>query len=119
MGKLKKMLTTLPLLCVLTACSGSPQDVIGTYTSSNNGSVQITSFDGDEGDFLAQNVTLSRLNNGYAYTTVSNETEVFAVARVVGNNYTIRFSIDGVAYIGNFDLKSMSLTVEGITYVII
>ena len=122
MMKLKFVLSAfavLSLSCVLTACNGSPQDVIGTYSSLNNGSVQITAFDGDEGDFLAQNITLPRLNNGNTYTTPSNETEVFTVARVVGDNYRIRFSIDGVAYIGDFDLQFMSITVEGTTYAIV
>lgn len=114
----KKILISLLLATSLMSCDNT-QSILGNYTSLNNGSVEITAFDGDEGEFLANNLILARLNNGQPYTTPSNETEIFAVARVVNNNYTIRFSVDGVAYIGNFDLNAMSITVEGTTYAII
>ncbi len=119
MKKAKKFIIALLMIPLISGCSGSPEDVLGTYTSLNNGSIEIIAFDGDEGDFLAKDVILPRLNNGLPYTTLNNESEVFAVARVVGDNYTIRFSIDGIAYIGNFDSKAMSITVEGTTYAII
>lgn len=119
MKKIKKFIMALFMFPLISSCSDSPQDILGTYSSLSNGSIEIIAFDGDEGEFLAKNVILPRLNNSLPYTTLNNESEIFAVARVVGDNYTIRFSIDGVAYIGIFDSKAMNITVEGTIYEII
>lgn len=104
----------------LSSCNPAVADqVIGTYSSPNNGSIEITAFDGDEGEFKAYGVTLPRLNDVYSYTTPSNSIEIFAIARSYSNNdQLIRFSIDGVAYIAKFSFNNMTIEVEGTTYAI-
>ena len=85
------MVTGLLLVFGLSSCSGTEQ-VLGTYSSPNNGSIGITAFDGDEGEFKAYDITLPRLNDGYSYTTPSNSIEIFAIARSYSNNdQLIRF----------------------------
>ncbi len=110
----------LLLLLSLTSCNADvAQQVIGTYSSPNNGSIEITAFDGDEGEFKAYGIILPRLNDGYSYTTPSNSIEIFAIARSYANNdHLIRFSIDGVAYIATFRFNNMTIEVEGTTYAI-
>lgn len=99
----------------LGACS-SNEDVLGIYHSQSNGSVEITSFDGREGEFIADSIILARLNNGNSYSTLTGSIEIFTVTRSVGSNHTIRFAIGGVAYVGVFNSSSMSITVEGVVY---
>lgn len=118
MKKIRTLIAGLLLCFNLTNCSGTEQ-VIGTYTSPNNGCVEITVFNGDEGEFRAHEIRLPRLNNGYSYTTPSNSIEIFAIARSYSNNnQLIRFSIDGVAYIAAFSYNNMTIEVEGTTYAI-
>ncbi len=118
MGKFRNLIASLLLFFGLSSCSGTEQ-VIGTYSSPNNGSIEITDFDGDEGEFKALGVTLPRLNDGYSYTTPTDSIEIFAIARSYTNNdQLIRFSIDGVAYIATFSFNNMTIEVEGTTYAI-
>ena len=118
MKKIRTLIAGLLLVFGLTSRSGTEQ-VLGTYSSPNNGSIEITAFDGDEGEFKAYAIRLPRLNSGYSYTTPSNSTEIFAIARSYSNNdQLIRFSIDGVAYIATFSYNNMTIEVEGTTYAI-
>ncbi|MDL2292971.1 hypothetical protein LJC17_05235 [Acholeplasma sp. OttesenSCG-928-E16] len=105
-------------ITVIAGCS-SPNDALGVYNSSNNGSIEITYFDGEEGDFTASNLVLPRLHNGQSYYTANGDYEIFAVTNKNGNTYNIRFSVSGVAYIGVFNSSNMSITVEGITYTMV
>lgn len=120
MKKSRAFSACLLLLLGLTSCNADvAQQVIGTYSSPNNGSIEITAFDGDEGEFKAYGIILPRLNDGYSYTTPSNSIEIFAIARSYANNdHLIRFSIDGVAYIATFRFNNMTIEVEGTTYAI-
>ncbi len=117
----KYFIVTVLVLCIIsstfifTACD-SYEDVLGTYSSPNNGTIQITDFDYPDGEFIATNIVLPRLNNGEPYTTASGDVELFTVYRQVGNVYRFRVSIDGVAYIGEFDSSTYILTVENITF---
>lgn len=111
--------TAIGCVCLSSCNANVAEQVIGRYNSPNNGSIEITSFDGDEGEFLAYNVRLPRLNDGQYYTTPTGEYEVFMVARSYDNNdQLIRFSIDGTAYIAMFCYEDMTIEVEGTTYVI-
>lgn len=109
------VLTLFLFIFVLVGC-GSHSDVLGTYSSNNNGSIEITAYNGREGEFTTSQVNLPRLNNGDSYTTPTGTIEIFTVTRSSGSNHTIRFSVDGVAYIGVFNSSTMSITVEGVTY---
>jgi hypothetical protein len=118
MRKFKALIAGLLLFFGLSSCSGTEQ-VIGTHSSPNNGSVEITAFDGDEGEFKAYGITLARLNDEYSYTTPSNSIEIFAIARSYSNDdQLIMFSIDGVAYIATFSFNDMTIKVEGTIYAI-
>lgn len=94
----------------------STDDILGTYSSSNNGTIEITYFDGTDGEFVASGLVLSRLNNGNSYTTQSGDVELFTIYRKTGDVYSFRTSIDGVAFIGTFNSDTYILTVEGINY---
>lgn len=120
MDKIQALVTGLLMVFGLSGCSAEEaKQVIGTYASPTNGSIEITAFDGDEGEFKAYGITLPRLNDGYEYTTPSNSIEIFAVARSYSNNdQLIRFSVDGVAYIATFSFNNMTIEVEGTKYAI-
>lgn len=120
MKKVRTLIAGLLLVFGLSSCNPAiAEQVIGTYSSPNNGSIEITAFDGDEGEFKAYGVTLPKLNDGYSYTTPSDSIEIFAIARSYSNNdQLIRFSIDGVAYIATFSFNNMTIEVEGTTYAI-
>ena len=120
MRKIRTLFAGLLLVFGLSSCNPAvAEQVIGTYSSPNNGRIEITAFDGDEGEFKAYGVTLPRLNDGYSYTTPSDSIEIFAIARSYSNNdQLIRFSIDGVAYIATFSFNNMTIEVEGTTYAI-
>ena len=120
MKKVRTLIAGLLLTFGLSSCNPAmAEQVIGTYSSPNNGSIEITTFDGDEGEFKAYGITLPRLNEGYSYTTPSDSIEIFAIARSYSNNdQLIRFSIDGVAYIATFSFNNMTIEVEGTTYAI-
>lgn len=120
MKKIRTFIAGVLLVFGLSSCNPAvAEQVIGTYSSPNNGSIEITAFDGDEGEFKAYGVTLPRLNDGYSYTTPSDSIEIFAIARSYSNNdQLIRFSIDGVAYIATFSYNNMTIEVEGTTYAI-
>lgn len=115
--EMKKIIFPLFMVFVVTLVGcGSHEDVLGTYQSANNGSIEITSYDGREGEFTATQLILPRLNNGNPYSTSTGFIEVFTVTRSVGSNHTIRFAVGGVAYIGVFNASNMSVTVEGVIY---
>lgn len=120
MKKIRTLIAGLLLVFGLSSCNPAvAEQVIGTYSSPNNGSIEITAFDGDEGEFKAYGVTLPRLNDGYSYTTPSDSIEIFVIARSYSNNdQLIRFSIDGAAYIATFSYNDMTIEVEGATYAI-
>ena len=113
--KLVLIMFALTTLLVLVGCNG-PQDVLGTYSSANNGSITITAFDGKDGEFKANNIILPRLNNGNDYSTDSKDIELFTVYRQNGNIYFFRASLNEVAYIGTFDSSTLTLTIENISY---
>lgn len=100
---------------VFSGCD-STDDILGTYSSSNNGTIEITYFDGTDGEYVASGLVLSRLNNGNSYTTQSGDVELFTIYRKTGDVYSFRTSIDGVAFIGTFNSDTYILTVEGINY---
>lgn len=113
--KLFLILVAFIFLVSLISCS-SPQDVLGTYSSANNGSITITAFDGEDGEFEAHNIVLPRLNNGARYSTASDQIELFTVYRKNGNVYNFRASVNGVAFIGTFNSSDLTVTIENIVY---
>ena len=54
MKKIRTLIAGLLLVFGLSSCNPAvAEQVIGTYSSPNNGSIEITAFDGDEGEFKA------------------------------------------------------------------
>lgn len=98
-------------MVLLVACNG-PQDINGTYSSDNNGSIEITQFEDNDGEFKALNLKLPRLNNNTEYTTKGDDTETFTVYKQSGDIYSFRTSINGVAYIGTFDARNSIITIN-------
>lgn len=114
-AKLFLLLTVLIFIIVLAGCT-SPKEVLGTYSSPNNGSIEITEFDGEDGEFKAYGILLPRLNNGASYSTASNQIELFTVYRKNGDVYSFRASVNGVAYIGTFNSLDLTVTIENVVY---
>ena len=116
-AKLFLILMAFIFLFSLIGCA-APQDVLGTYSSDNNGSITITAFDGEDGEFIADKIVLPRLNNGNSYSTDSKDVELFTVYRQSGKVYSFRASVDGVAYIGTFDASNDTITIENVVYTV-
>lgn len=117
MKKVFLVFMSLMFIMCLAGCD-SYDDILGIYSSSNNGSIEITYFDGTDGEFVASGLVLSRLNNGNSYTTQSGDVELFTIYRIRGDVYSFRTSINGVAFIGTFNSDTYILTVEGINYLV-
>ncbi len=113
--KLFLLLMVFMFLVILTGCT-STKDVLGTYSSPNNGSIEITEFDGEDGEFKAYGILLPRLNNGASYSTASNQTELFTVYRKNGDIYSFKASVNGVAFIGTFNSSDLTVTIENVVY---
>lgn len=104
------------ILSLFVACSNS-NDVVGKYVYSSASYITVESFSGTDGRAIANNIVVSSINNGKAYTTPTGSYESLKATKSSSNVYSITITIGSSTVSGSFDMRNMKIVLDGRTYV--